>query len=140
MNNKPFFKSRKSGNGLTLVELLVVIAVITILATVGYPAYTDQVRKVRRYDAEGVLMALANVMEQDLAKTPNTGYGINDISPYSSMWSSLDNYYTFSVNNPDAFSYTLSAAPKGAQGSDSCGTLSLNQEGTKGPATANCWK
>ena len=126
--------------GFTLVELLIVVIVITVLTAIAYPVYTDQIRKVRRLDAESVLMALANVMEQDIARTPNAGYSINDVSPYSDFWSSIGNYYTFSVANPTAFSYTLSAAPKGPQSDDSCGTLSLTNDGVKSPAGDNCWK
>ena len=126
--------------GFTLVELLIVVVIISILTAIAYPTYTNQVRKARRLDAEGVLMALSNVMEQDIAKTPNTGYGINDISPYSDLWSSLGNYYTFSLTNATVSSYTLNAIPTGSQSSDSCGTLSLTQSGVRSPSGNNCWK
>jgi len=130
----------KKTSGFTLVELLIVVIIMAVLSSIAYPLYTDQVRKARRYDAEGVLMALANVMEQDLARTPNTGYGISDLTPFSDLWTAIDNYYTFTVANPTAFSYTLTATPKSPQSGDACGTLSLTQNGTKSPADAGCWK
>lgn len=127
--------------GLTLIELLVVVAVMAILATIAYPLYTDQLRKSRRYDAEGVLTALANVMEQDLARTPNTGYSISDISSYSNLWSAVSNYYDFAVTlGSTSFSYQLTATPKGAQAGDPCGELSLAQDNTRGASQAGCWK
>ena len=132
---------KKAGqNGVTLIELLIVIVVIAILTSIAYPVYTDQIRKVRRYDAEGALMALANIMERDMAKTPNTGYSINDISSYSDLWGSLDGYYTFTVANATAFDYTLTAAPNGPQVGDTCNALSLTQNGVKSPTSDNCWK
>ena len=130
----------KKTSGLTLIELLIVVVIMVVLSSIAYPLYTDQVRKARRYDAEGVLMALANVMEQSLARTPNTGYGINDLSPHSGLWATIDTYYTFTVANPTAFSYTLTATPKSPQSGDACGTLSLTQNGTRSPADAGCWK
>ena len=132
---------KKAGqNGVTLIELLIVVVVISILTSIAYPVYTDQIRKVRRYDAEGVLMALANIMERDMAKTPNTGYSINDISSYSDLWGSLDGYYTFTVAITTAFDYTLTATPNGPQVCDTCNALSLTQNGVKSPTSDNCWK
>lgn len=127
--------------GITLIELLVVVVIIAIISAIAIPLYKQQTQKSRRYDAQGVLMSLANVMEQDLAKTPNTGYTITDLSPYSTLWGSLGNFYTFSVAlSSVSFSYTLTATPKAGQADDSCGTLTLTQSYVKGASTAGCWK
>ncbi|HCO76591.1 MAG TPA: pilus assembly protein PilE, partial [Rhodocyclaceae bacterium] len=40
---------------------------------------------------------------------------------------------------PDETTFTLQAEPQGAQASDSCGTLTLNQAGVRSPTTAGCW-
>jgi type IV pilus assembly protein PilE len=49
--------------------------------------------------------------------------------------------YVISFNGATgAAAYSLQVVPQGAQANDGCGTLSINQTGTKSPVTANCWK
>lgn len=51
-------------NGFTLIELMIVVAIIGILATIAYPSYHAYIKKTRRSDAEGALVSLANAMER----------------------------------------------------------------------------
>jgi type IV pilus assembly protein PilE len=55
--------SRRMG-GFTLIELMIVVAVIGILGAIAYPAYTDQVRKGRRAEARAGLMNLLQQQER----------------------------------------------------------------------------
>jgi type IV pilus assembly protein PilE len=129
-------------DGLSLVELLVVMAVLAILATVGYPLYSEQVEKSRRGDAQGVLLALANQLEQHRAAQPNTGYTGFTINDFAGLWDAISDSYDFTValNAGTPFSYTLTAAPKGGQAGDRCGDLTLDELGSKVAAETNCWK
>ena len=43
----------KRANGFTLIELMIVVAVLAIIIAIGYPAYRDQVMKARRTEAMG---------------------------------------------------------------------------------------
>lgn len=128
--------------GLSLIELMVVLGVIAVLAAVGYPLYTAQTEKARRYDAQGVLLALANQLEQHRAAQPNLGYTGFVVNDFSELWGSTGKYYDFVVQLNDAapFSYGLEAQPKAAQAGDACGTLSLDAQGTRSAATDKCWK
>ena len=129
-------------DGLSLVELLVVMAVLAILATVGYPLYSEQVEKSRRGDAQGVLLALANQLEQHRAAQPNTGYTGFTLNDFAGLWDAISDSYDFTValNAGTPFSYTLTATPKGGQAGDRCGDLTLDELGSKVAAETNCWK
>ena len=128
--------------GLSLVELLVVMAVLAILAAVGYPLYSEQVQKSRRGDAQGVLLDLANQLEQHRATQPNTGYTGFVINDFAGLWDAIDDAYDFTValNVATPFNYTLTAAPTGGQAGDRCGNLTLDEMGSRVAAEANCWK
>lgn len=45
--------------GFTLIELMIVVAIIAILAGIAYPSYMDQVRKGNRAKAQAFLMDVA---------------------------------------------------------------------------------
>ena len=76
--------------GFTLIELMVVVAIVGILAAIAYPSYLDQVRKGRRAEAQALLMELAQRQQnflmirrryasslQELAYAGNGGDALN---------------------------------------------------------------
>lgn len=126
-------KSRQTG--FTLIELMIVVAVIAILAAIAYPSYIEHVKKSRRSAAAACLTERAQYMERfyttNMAYDKDTGGTALSI-PDTACKSDLAAYYTFAApSNLAATTYTLTAAPIGAQSSDVCGTLSVNQIGTK---------
>jgi type IV pilus assembly protein PilE len=125
----------KNQQGFTLIELMIVLVIIAILASIAYPSYQDSVRKARRSDAQAGMLQIVNYMER--IYTEKNTYASVTIAA-SGVTS---DYYTFTSPIPDltATTYTLTAVPKGAQTDDSCGTLTLTQTGVKGADTAGCW-
>lgn len=121
--------------GFTLVELMVVVAIIGILAAIALPTYNEQVRKGRRAGGTACLMQAAQQMERYY--TANLTY-IGSPSTFACD-SATTPFYSVSRTAVAARTYALQAAPQGAQSGDTCGNLSINQLGAKSPTTAGCW-
>ena len=143
--------------GFTLVELMVTVAAVAILATIAYPSYVENIRKVRRSDAEGALMGLTNAMERYY--TINNTYenttqgGALPGSPLATLYPSeaplegATKYYDLRITDAQVGSYSLAAMPKGNtdQFKDKCGTLTLTSTGVRdtlnvyGKTAQDCW-
>ena len=137
----------RSQRGLTLIELMIVVAVVAILAAIAYPSYQDQIRKSRRSAAQSVLMEVAQKEQQLFLDVRSYSAAANTAAVQAAplrvgIPSSVLNFYTFTVTvtagPPPTF--TVTAAPQGAQTADTCGTMTINQLGVKGAAVASgCW-
>jgi type IV pilus assembly protein PilE len=134
--------------GFTLIELMIVIAIIGILASIGYPAYQDHVQKTRRADAKSVLMEAANAMERYYTSTGSyTGATADDHYPDKSPIDGTITYYSIAAAiTGGGTSYELKATRSGAQASDECGNLTLSSTGERdvesadsGVTANDCW-
>jgi type IV pilus assembly protein PilE len=115
----------KRSAGFTLMELMIVVAIIGILASVGYPAYTSYITKAKRSDAKSALLKAQ--IAQEKYRANHTTYGTT-LAAISVSSTSADGYYTIAISGtPDATNYTMTAAP-GFTDSD-CGTFAVNKDG-----------
>ncbi len=133
-------------NGFTLPELLIVVAIIGILASVAYPSYLSQVRKGRRSDALQGLAQLQQAQEHWRANNPS--YAPNSL--LTTAWpeglgiasTTAGAYYTLAIGEaPSGTAYTASAVARDSQAADTgCTTLTVTvDKGTATNTPALCW-
>jgi type IV pilus assembly protein PilE len=140
----------KAVTGFTLTELVIAVAIVGILAAIAYPSYMSYVQRARRADAKATLMELAQQLERNYTVTlrydqDSAGKTI-DNAYLSQQWlngQTVLNYYNFSIDFPNPPAFLLTASPTGAQASDQCGNLTLDNTGKKGTNSslpvAQCW-
>jgi type IV pilus assembly protein PilE len=130
----------KLANGFTLIELMVVVAILAIVVALGYPSYRDQVMKARRSEAMGELLELADRLERYYA---DQGTYCADAPACTGATLGAAE----SITAQDDISFSLQAAPvaEKSQAKDKCGTFTLTSLGDKGVtggslALKDCWK
>lgn len=130
-------RDRHASSGFTLIELMVVVAIVAILVSIALPSYQDSVRKGRRGQAKADLVDVAQQAER--YRTVNNSYtGFTLLSSNSPTTGTAA--YGLALNvAEDGTTFTATATPVAgtAQAGDRCGVLTINQAGSKWHATGN---
>ncbi len=126
-------------SGFTLVELMIVVAIVAIVAAFAIPGYAEYVRRGNRADAKSVMLQAGNWMQQQY--TLNNVYPAAAALPFTKSPISGTAKYTVSVSARNNTTYTIQAVPVSADAY--CGTLSITNDGVRGMTGSKdvdyCW-
>jgi len=129
--------------GFSLLELMIALAVVAILASVGIPVYSNYVEQARRADAMDALQTTAQRLERCFSQVGS----YNDFANCSVAnnlntggFASPEGHYAITAPTLTATTFTLQAAPQNQQSGDECGTFTLQEDGVRGAAQPDCWR
>lgn len=138
---------RNHSRGVTLIELMIVIVVVSILASIAVPSYRQYVLRTHRAEGKTAIMQAAAAQEKfylqhnryaiddEIDEAPPNGLGMPTTTE--------NGWYTLEIDvddagNPQAWTITATAA--GSQATDThCASLSFNSSGEKEATNDDCW-
>jgi type IV pilus assembly protein PilE len=144
----------KSQRGFSLIELMVVVAIVAVVMAIAFPSYDRYVVRTKRAIAQNALLQVADRQQQFFmdnkrfaASLANLGFAANpwvvDDDGASTVAGDADAVYSVTLTNVTQTTWTATAAPLNGQLSRDadCGSLSITQAGAKASAGggSNCW-
>jgi type IV pilus assembly protein PilE len=136
---------------MTLIELMIVVVVVAILASIAVPGYRNHVLRTHRVEARTALLDLAAAQEKFylVNNTYATGLQLTTAPPGGlGLPATTENgWYTLAIaDGASAAGFSATATAAGTQTADAdCATFSIDQLGVKsatrsdGGASSRCW-
>lgn len=136
----------KAATGFSMVELLIVIAILAILVSAAIPSYQRAITKSRYTDAKELLYTVAHRQQQYYTQH-NVYTAVTGVAGIQVATTSSNGYYTLSIAVPDppsAYSISAVPVPGTSQANDpACGTFTLTSLGVKSVSGSQtsppCW-
>ena len=116
-------------SGFTLIELMIVVAIVGILSAIAYPSYQQHVRSSRRADAQAALSELAQFMERRFTET--NSYAAAGPLPFTQSPRDGTAVYNLTLPAVAANTFTLQAAPIAGGPQVGDGNMQLAETGAK---------
>jgi len=133
-----------TNKGFSLPELMIVVAIVGILASIAFPAYNKHVREGRRADGTGALLNAAHNLER-CASNFGTYNHANCANLLTANNSPEDFYSVSGVATASTYTFTAAVITTSPQENDAvyCNNFTMNNAGARGASgsedTADCW-
>ena len=118
-------------SGFSLIEVLIVVAIVGILVAIAYPSYEQKMQRVHAATAKQYLLELASLQSEFIAENYHYASTLNELG--TAPGSEVSDYYRIAITQLDDRSrptiYTLQATAKSNSGQILQQTLTLNHLG-----------
>jgi len=140
--------------GVTLMELMIVVVIIGIIASVAYPSYTQFIVRAKRSAGSTMLLQVADRQQQFFMDNKRFAASLESLGFTADPFmmddqgavvadGDADRIYRISLTDTTATTYTANAVPQNIQASKDlkCGSLTLTHAGEKSQSGSgdNCW-
>ena len=126
--------------GFTLIELMIVVAVIGILAAVAYPSYVDHLTRSNRSEGQRELTRLANLQEQLMVDSRAYTADMTELGLAADPFLTENGFYSIdAVVTGSTFVLTATAQNAQYTNDTACRTLTISDTGAKTPSSG-CWE
>jgi type IV pilus assembly protein PilE len=125
--------------GFTLIELVVVMAVAAILAAIAIPNYTEYVMRGHRSAVQSFISDVASRQSQFFLDRRNYAATVDDLSMTAPADVAARYTVAIAVVAGLPAGFVVTATPTGAQATDRCGVLTINQAGNRTAVSTRCW-
>jgi type IV pilus assembly protein PilE len=156
MHRPDHARSDRAQQGVTLIELMIVLLIVGLLASISVPSYRQYILRSHRVEAQAVLMNLAAAQEKhylvcntytdaidgpsDTACDIDRGLGFGDFVADVDGLQTENGWYTITIDDADAETFTATATAIGGQADDvDCSTLSIDAAGRREAESEECW-
>lgn len=149
----------KKIKGFTLIEMMIVVAILGIVSAIAVPSYTEYVKKGKRTDGKVELLRIAQLQESYFVQNLSYASTLAQLGLTGTVKSEQETY-EITIDADDSgggdctgssadscTAFTLTATPLGGQASDKCKEFTLTHAGAKGNPSAvtgynanKCWK
>ncbi len=139
---------RSETQGITLIELMVVVVVIGVLAAIAIPSYRQYSMRTQRTPAKTALLQIATNQERFYLQ--NNTYTNNLAALGFPAGVTTNGVYTLAVPVANAITYQVTAVPTAGGGPNGvnqtadvdCATFTINAQGVRTAApdpNTSCW-
>ena len=125
--------TQHKSRGVTLIEMVMVVAILGIVTAIAYPNYLDRSRRANRIDAKAALLNVAALQERFFLR--NNTY--SDSLTALGVTGTENGFYSLSItrNSPSEFTATAVPAGESSDGGqwldETCQRFEIDQLGRK---------